>query len=312
MFNTTLSCMAFLFVMIFAGWGLAKLKILPESTAVVLSRLETYLFIPALVLNSFLNNFTVESLSEMGVSFLAGVVFCLFSIILALTVPKILTKEKDLQKLFAYGIAFSNFGFVGNSVITQVIPTLFSHYVIFTLPLWIGINLWGAPMLLTDKKVEHKSGFWVKVKSVINPFMVAMFIGMVIGLSGIKIPYFLSSSIKTVGDCMSPVAMLLTGITVAESKFSRLFSKVLIYVASAIRLILIPAVTLLIIYLFKIPASIAYLLTCASCMPLGLNVVVIPKSFGKDVSDGNSMVLISHLFAILTVPLVFYILTLIV
>ncbi len=308
MFSTTLSCMAFLFTIIIVGWGLAKLKILPENSAVALSRLETYLFIPALVLGSFMKNFTRDSLGEMGIAFLVGLAFFAFSAIIAIVVGKLCAKEKYLQNLYIYGLAFANFGFVGNAVVTAVFPEYFPSYVMFTLPLWVGINLWGAPILLTEKKEQtEKQTFWQKVKSIINPLMVAMLIGMLLGVSGIKMPSFINLTVETLGNCMSPVAMLLTGITISEAKLLSLFKKVSVYVITAVRLFLIPLFVLLIIYLCKIPQPYACLITCASAMPLGLNVVVIPKSFGKDVSSGNSMVLVSHLISIVSVPLIFFI-----
>jgi len=104
---------------------------------------------------------------------------------------------------------------------------------------------------------------------------------------------------------MSPVAMLLTGMAIAESNFLKLFAKISNYFVSVIRLIALPLISILVVYLFEIPTYLSVLIVCASSMPLGLNVVVIPKSFGRDVTDGSSMILISHLMAIISVPAMF-------
>ena len=296
--------MTFLFIIILLGWLLAKTKILPQNSAVVLSRLETYLFIPALVLGSFMNNFTLGSLKTMGIAFLSGFAFLAINSVISILIAKCFSKDRFLKNLYTYGLAFPNFGFLGNAVVGTVFPQYLPSYIMFTLPLWVGINAWGAPILLSEKKPEYKN-IWHRIKSIINPLMVAMLVGMLIGISGLKMPSFIDNAITTMGNCMSPVAMLLTGMAIAESNFLKLFAKIPNYFVSAIRLIVLPLISILVVYLFEIPTYLSVLIVCASSMPLGLNVVVIPKSFGRDVTDGSSMILISHLMAIISVPAMF-------
>lgn len=59
--STTLGQMAALFLLISLGFLLGKLKLLPADTGTVLSRLENYLFLPALVLGTFVSNSTREN-----------------------------------------------------------------------------------------------------------------------------------------------------------------------------------------------------------------------------------------------------------
>ena len=61
-FSATLSQMAYLFSLIVLGFVLAKLKVIPDNTASVIAKLENYIFIPALVLGTFMNNFTMEKI----------------------------------------------------------------------------------------------------------------------------------------------------------------------------------------------------------------------------------------------------------
>ena len=50
----------FLFGFIVIGYVLVKLKVLSEDSSAVLSKLENTVFIPALVMGTFIENFTVE------------------------------------------------------------------------------------------------------------------------------------------------------------------------------------------------------------------------------------------------------------
>ena len=134
---------------------------------------------------------------------------------LAVLVARCCSKDPFIRNIYTYGLAFSNFGFMGNAVVSAVFPEMFLDYLIFTMPLWTMIYLWGVPCLLIPSG-EGKQTLKSRLKAFANPMFVAMLIGIVIGLSGIRLPSFLTQVLDVTGGCMSPVAMLLTGMTVAK------------------------------------------------------------------------------------------------
>jgi predicted permease len=63
-FSATLNQTAFLFLFIVAGYILSKTKLVPDNAQGVLSKLEQYIFIPALVLGTFISGFSPENLTK--------------------------------------------------------------------------------------------------------------------------------------------------------------------------------------------------------------------------------------------------------
>ena len=61
-FLATLNQTAFLFLFIVAGFILSRCKLVADNAHSVLSKLENYIFIPALVLGTFIKNFTIEKI----------------------------------------------------------------------------------------------------------------------------------------------------------------------------------------------------------------------------------------------------------
>ncbi len=55
-----------------------------------------------------------------------------------------------------------------------------------------------------------------RLKNLVNPMLICMLVGIVIGLGEIKLPSFAGSLIDSLSACMSPVAMLITGMTIAK------------------------------------------------------------------------------------------------
>ena len=303
-FVSTLNQTAFLFGFIIIGFILAGRKILPEGSAAVLSKLENTVFIPALVMGTFIENFTIERISSAWQLLVISSVIALIAVPFAIFVSKAVTKDKYIQKIYTYGLSFSNFGFMGNAVVSSLFPDIFFEYLIFTLPLWILIYLWGVPRLLIADSGK-KQTFRESLKSFVNPMFVAMLIGMIIGLLKLPLPAWTVSLITVSGNCMSPVAMILTGIVVSSISLKKTFTNVRIYIISIVRLIIMPLVFVWLASFFNIPQSIYICALCSLAMPLGLNTIVIPSALGKDTTIAAGMAIISHLLSCITIPLIF-------
>lgn len=305
--------MIFLFLFIIIGFILAKWKFVPDNSERVLSKLENLVLVPALVMGTFIKNCNVETLGTMWrllvLSF--GMVFLLIP--LSLLFARICFKEKYLQKIATYGLAFSNFGFMGNAIMSGVFPEIFFEYTVFTLPFWFMIYLWGAPVLLISGSNEgEKVALKQRLKSFVNPMLIGMFIGMIIGLTGLKLPTGVTSAIDGAAACMSPLAMVLTGMTIGRTDVLALLKKWRLYLITGIKLVIYPLVVILVLVLLAMLPQNGFFTetffkcaTCIAAMPLGLNTIVIPAAYGRDTSDAAGMALVSHLLSVGTIPLVF-------
>ena len=303
-FTSTLSQMAFLFSLIIIGYVLVRAKVVDASAAGVLSKLESWLFVPALVLGTFISNFTVDILQRAGTLILFSFGIMVIILPLSILLPRLCTKDAYKQRIYTYGIAFANFGFMGNAVVKALYEDLFFEYLIFVIPLWILIYMWGVPVLLISDGNKGQSAK-SRLRSFVNPMFICMIIGMIIGLSGLRLPAWTLNVINTCGDCMSPIAMLLTGMTVAAMDLRRILSDKSIYVITAIRLVAIPLAAIGILLLLPIDRTFFICAICSLAMPLGLNTLVIPAAYGKDTSAAAGMALVSHLLSCITIPLVF-------
>lgn len=303
-FLSTLNQTAFLFAFIAIGFFLAKTKQIPENSATVLSKLENLLFIPALVGGTFMKDFTVERLSSMWKLLLVSSLILVVVVPVVILISKLLSKEKYIQNIYTYGLCFSNFGFMGNAVVNALFPEIFTEYIVFTLPLWILIYLWGVPSLLMS---NSQMTLRQKLKNFLNPMFVGMIIGMIIGLLNISLPSWITSVVSVSGSCMSPVAMLLTGITVSQINFKKTFTNIGIYAVSFIRLLALPMLFVLVARFIPMSHTAYICAVCSLSMPLGLNTIVIPAAYGKDTSVPAGMALISHFLSCITIPLLFMI-----
>ena len=132
-----------------------------------------------------------------------------------------------------------------------------------------------------------------------------MIIGMIIGLVKILIPNWIDSIISVSASCMSPIAMLLTGVAISFISLKDTFTNLKIYLLCFVKLIIMPLLFVGITYFFKLPSTVYICSLCILAMPFGLNTIVIPSAAGKDTTVAAGLAVLSHLLSCITIPIVF-------
>lgn len=310
-FNSTLNQMLVLFTFIAVGFILRKSKLLPEDSASVLSKLESYFIVPALILENFTKNCRVETLSANANILIYSLGLLAFALVIAIPLSKLFAKEKPGSGLdpayqaciYAYALSFGNFGFMGNALVLGVFGEagLFK-YLLFTMPLNTAVYTWGVYSLIPRDK-STKSPLW----NLLNPIMVSLVLGIVLGLLNVRdyMPKFITTTLSNAQSCMGPIAMILTGFVIGGYNFKELLCKKRVYTATFLRLIVIPSVMMLILNALGASKEVMTLALFAYAAPLGLNTVVIPAAYDGDTKTGASMAMISHTLAVITLPIMY-------
>ena len=146
---------------------------------------------------------------------------------------------------------------------------------------------------------------------------------MVVGITGlgsILLPggdtvNFFESTLNSLKSCMGPVAMLLCGFTVAGYDMKHMLLQKKVYIATFLRLFVLPAIMVTLVFGLKtlanrafglsIDNSVLFLTFFSTATPLGMNTIVYPEAYGGDPKTGASMALISHTLCVVTIPLLF-------
>ena len=300
-FTATLNQMLVLFIFMALGFFLNKKRLLPLDDSVVLSKLETYAFVPCLVFSVFYKYCTVENFKQKWTYMLYGAAVMAVSLPIGIVLAKLFAKDGYLKKIYTYSFAVANFSFMGNAVVLGVFgEKVLFDYMIFTLPLNLYVYSIGTASLIPTEK-----GGKLSVKTFVNPIFIALILGAVCGLLSVPLPKFITTAISSAGACMSPLAMLLTGGVIGGYSLKTLASDKKVYLASVIRLIILPSAFMAVLLLLKTDKDIIRVALCATAMPLGLNTVVFPAAYGGDTTPGAGMALVSHLISVITIPVMF-------
>lgn len=313
-FLATLTPMLTLFFIIAIGFLLARTKILPESASKPMAKMETWIFCPALSFMTMVRYCTVDSLTTHGTNILLAVVSVSLAMAIAIPLSGLFVKNDPAERgVYAYALAFANSGYIGDPIVLALFgEAALAYYKIFCLPLSIMIYTWGISVL-TPKGAGKGSG----LKRLLNAPTVAMLVGVVMGLTGLGgyLPKFLISALDSLKACMGPVAMLLAGVTIARYDLVGMLKKKKVYVATLLRLFVIPTILISALFGVKTLANVLFdlsigntvLFLCffATAAPLGLNTVVFPEAYGGTPETGASMTTISHTLCVISIPLMY-------
>lgn len=312
-FNLTLQQMLLMFSLILVGFLLRKKSLLPENAGTVMAKLESFLFIPALQLSNQLAKCTVTTFMENGPLVLLGLVITLIAILLSFPLARCFVKktenspEKQYERsVYQYALTFGNYGFVGNFLVLGVWGSdVFYKYSLFVFFVGILCCSWGL-YLLTPKD-GHKGMLYNIKKGVLTPTVISMVLGVVLGLLDLTkyIPNFIVRALDSVGKCQGPVAMLIAGFIIGGFDLKKLLFNKKVYVATAMRLVVLPALLMLVMRLLGTNDELMTLTLVAFATPLGLYTIIHPAAFGGDTKIGASMVAISHILAVVTIPLMY-------
>ncbi len=302
-FLLTLQQCGVLFAFIIIGYFLNRGKVIADTKP--LSSSLMWVFLPAVVFNVFYENFTISNLSTALPYLLAGIVLLVVSLLIFHPILK-RYKDKITRNTYLYSMAITNMAYLGFPLISEVFPDLYLFFVVFTIGFHFYIFTVGTVMFSSGEKK-------LSLKGLLSPIIIALILRVICGplFDGldIKLPSVAEKIISSAAGCMSPIAMLITGFTLAKLPLAKVFKSWEIYLYTGLRLLVLPAIFGGIAYLchlwFGLPIGVVQVLIVYSALPMGLNTVVFVEAGGGDGTLGAQCAFISHLLCLATLPFVF-------
>lgn len=295
-FNQTLT----LFIILIMGLIAAKTKIFTQEVRSKLSAFLLNVTAPVLILVKFQIDYSQELLINMGIVAIAA--FALIGV--GLIVGKFLWKNAPDKKreVLHYATAFPNCGYLGIPVLGGLFGT---EGVIYTAVFVMAFNIYMwtfGVRIFTGKSDKWYSPF-------IRPAIIAIVIGLILFIFSLKLPTPLYDAFSMVGSMTSPLAMLLVGSFLTDSKFKDIFADKHIYFLSILRFIIWPGLMFFILKPFNLPEVVYACCVLISSMPAAANTVILATRYEKNPKFASETVALTTLIALATIPVWMYFIT---
>ncbi len=221
------------FCMMLVGFALVRLRICPHTDSKTLSRLCLYVAGPCALFGAFQMPFSRAMLTRFGAAAALSAAVMLLFILLA----KIAGKCTPLDAVSRASLIYSNNG----SFLVSLISALMGNEAVFYLSAFIAMHnvlFWthGYAMLTHQPKV--------RLRNMLNPNVVAIFIGFVFFLTSASLPSVLDNAVQAFGSLNGPLCMLMVGMALATCDFRNTFGKCTVWLVSLGRLVLFPLAAL--------------------------------------------------------------------
>lgn len=248
--------------------------------------------LPCVIVKGFLVERTPERTTSLLISLGAAAVLLGVSVLISR-----LFFRRDA--IAAFGAAFSNPGFFGIPLITAALGSENVFYIAAFIGLLNLLQWTYGVSLMTGKRGALRFSALIRA-----PFLIAIVIGLILFFTAPPLPSLFTDALGSIAGLNTPLAMFTVGVYLAQANFKQMFTRGRLYAISAVRLLIIPAVCLLL--LWPVPAAwqpVKTALLIAAACPVGSNIAVYAHLHGKDSAYAAQSVVVSTLFSVITLPL---------
>ena len=283
-----------LFLLMGTGFVLKKRKRLTQPTQSQLSYLLMYLIAPCLIVDSMQIERTAELLRSTGMTAVACFIFFVIGTVI---IPLLLRKkEPDTRDVLRFGAMYPNLGFMGFPLVRAVLgegamiyATIF--LVVFQLYHWThGVVVMGG-----SKNVSLKS-------AVLNPGVFGFCIGLLFFLLNIRLPWPVANAVSFISSLNTPIAMLVIGAIMADADILKLLKIPMLYVASAVKLIILPALTAIAVHPLGLDPLVYCTIVVLAATPSAGITSIFAERYERDSLSAAQLVSLATLLSIVTLP----------
>ena len=267
-----------------------------ELQAKTLTRAAYYVFVPAFIFKAISDSKVPPGAALKMFCFI--VLVHIVGALLAGGVGRLLRRSREMVAAFVMIAAFGNVGNYGLAMIrfrlgeTAIAPATiyFVAIVISAFVICVGAAGWAHG--------GSKGAVWGVLKT---PALWAVVPALAVSSGGIAVPLMLSRMIGLLAEAMIPVMLFALGLQLLEQRRVSLSGDVVL--ASAIRLLLVPAIALLCAAPFAL-TSLEYASgVLQAAMPTAILVAIIARENNIVPNFVTSVVVVSTLASLVTLPL---------
>ena len=286
-----------MFVLMAIGFVAYRKQILSNQGTKDIGKLLLNVAIPMIVIS----NFCVEKSAEKTAELFESALLSFLCMALSVAFAYLAYHKKD--RIAEFSAAFSNAGFIGIPLVQAIFGSGAVFYISVMIVL-INVLQWtyGVYTITDDKSVMDFK------KIMKNPLILSVGIGIVIYFLNIRLPKIAMDIISSISAINTPLAMIVSGVYLAQSDLLNAMRKKDAWLLSLARLIVIPLIVMLVFRFLPFGSTAMKLsILLAGACPVGSNVAVFAQQYDKDYRKGVEYVCVSTLLSILALPLVIFI-----
>lgn len=286
-----------LFLLMAIGFATGKAKLFNDAAIKCVADFCLMFATPAVIIKSFMRKFE-PSMAKTLLLALLGAAICH---VVGITVGKIFFRcgDNKQRKMLQNSTMLSNAGFMALPLQTALLGSDGSFYgaayvIMLTIVLWTYSY---TDMSMGKEKMNIK-------KIILNPGIIAVIIGTPIFVLSLSLPEPIAATVNHIANLNTPLPMIVVGYYLSNTSFKKVFSNARGLLCVFARLLIVPLICLLLLYLLGFRGSMYISTVIAASAPIAVAVTMFSARFDGYTELSANMVSVSTLFAVFTMPLV--------
>lgn len=304
-FTALLNKMVVFLVLMVIGYLLARSGKLDRGAIKALSSLTLNVFLTGSILNSTLGASVELSWSELGTSFLVVWVMQLLGYLIAWLVTLPMPVDKEHKPLFELLMSMGNSMFVALPIVDALFPESRAVFYVSLscLPFNVLLFTYGVWRLQSGRENAR-----FRFRNILSVPLLAALAALILFLVKPPLPQAVKGLISTLAGATTPLSMLVIGASLGTVSLLDAFKNGKLYLASAVRLLLIPVLTWLVLRLLTDDPVLLMTSTIVAASPAAVIITVMANQYDRDSVYTAEGTLQSTALSMLTIPLLVWLL----
>lgn len=295
---TSLNQILIMFIIIIVGIISYKLNLVDGNTNKKLSDIVLMLVNPIVIFVSYQREFEETLLTGLLISLILALATHIVGILIASIFLRKKKHEADIA-IERFAVIYSNCGFIGIPLVNGIFGSegvfyITAYMTIFNLVVWTH-----GVITMTGKKDMRTIA-----RAFLSPSVIATLSGFVLFVARVVLPGVLVDALSYIGDMNTPLAMLVAGVTIAQTDVLKLLKKFRIYYITILKLLFVPIVMMLLFSLFDIPKVVLLTSVLAAACPAAATINLFSIRYQKNYLYASELFALSTVLSVITIPLV--------
>jgi hypothetical protein len=298
MINNLLTQITVMFIFIGVGYIAVKSGILLSSTGAQFSKFLLVFVIPSVLITAFQIPFE----TEQAVKIFSTLLIAMAVHFIGIATAKIIFGKKDdeYSRIIKFSAAYGNCGFFGLPLLHAAIG---DEGVLYGAAFMIAYNvlMWTHGVSLLSGR-EVKIGIKEILRMLVTPGVLGSIIGIVLYAGRIALPNPVFVAVRSLSSVNTPLAMVIIGAFLADSDIRTLFTDRRIYLSAFLRLITVPLIVVIAVWLLPIDYNVGLAVVIASATPVAAGLSLQAVNCGVDESFCAKVVSAVTIMSVATIP----------
>jgi predicted permease len=286
-----------MFIIILVGMMCYKFKVIDNDLNKKLSDIVLILVNPFVIFVAYQRKFEASLLKGLLISLLLALITHLFGLLISFLFLKKKNREEEIA-IERFAVIYSNCGFIGIPLVSGIVGSegvfyLTAYITMFNLFLWTHgvITMSGK----SDKKTIRKAIF--------SPSILSVVIGFLFFILRILLPATIVDAFNYIGSMNTPLAMLVSGVTIAQTDIKQ-FRKFRLYYITFFKLLFVPIVLFFLFNSFNISKEVLLTAIIAAACPTAATINLFSIRYNKNYLYSSELFAITTVLSLVTIPLV--------